>query len=76
MTLGISADGAAAALVHPLHAWTNGSLLTAWKLAAGICAGSSVFLTSASAGPIALCTLQTEPHRDILPALRGLWCAV
>lgn len=27
-------------------------MFSAWQLASGICAGSSVFLTSASAGPI------------------------
>jgi Na+/H+ antiporter NhaD/arsenite permease-like protein len=52
MALSISADGAAAALVHAIHDGSHGSLLSAWQLACGICAGSSAMLTSASAGPI------------------------
>ena len=52
MALTISADGAAAALVRAIHDGSQGSLLSAWQLACGICAGSSAMLTSASAGPI------------------------
>lgn len=52
LTAGISADGAAAMLAPLVHQTTGGSMISAWQLASGICAGSSVFLTSASAGPI------------------------
>lgn len=52
LTAGISADGAAAMLAPLVHQASSGSMSSAWQLASGICAGSSVFLTSASAGPI------------------------
>jgi Na+/H+ antiporter NhaD/arsenite permease-like protein len=48
----ISADGAATMLAPVVHAKHNGSLDAAWSLASGICAGSTAFLSSASAGPI------------------------
>ena len=52
LTAGISADGSAAMLAPLVHQISGGSMFSAWQLASGICAGSSVFLTSASAGPI------------------------
>jgi len=52
LTSAISADGSAAMLAPIVHKVSNGGMLAAWQLAAGICAGSSMLLTSASAGPI------------------------
>lgn len=52
LTSAISADGAAATLGPVVHQMSSGSLLSAWQLACGICAGSSTLLTAASAGPI------------------------
>jgi Na+/H+ antiporter NhaD/arsenite permease-like protein len=52
MTGGISADGAATTLAPIVFKSTHGSMISAWALAGGICAGSSIALTSASAGPI------------------------
>jgi len=52
LTAGISADGSAAMLAPLVHRISGGTMFSAWQLASGICAGSSVFLTSASAGPI------------------------
>jgi len=37
-------------------------MLSAWQLSSGICAGSSVFLTSASAGPILYATCKGYGH--------------
>lgn len=48
----ISADGAAGMLTTLVHAHAHGDFSAAWALAAGICAGSSMLLSSASAGPI------------------------
>jgi Na+/H+ antiporter NhaD/arsenite permease-like protein len=61
-TLAISADGAAAALVQLVHGSSNGSVLSAWQLAGGICAGSSALLTSASAGPIIYALVRLHGH--------------
>jgi Na+/H+ antiporter NhaD/arsenite permease-like protein len=52
LTSGISADGAAATLAPLVHNLSGGSMLSAWQLACGICAGSSTLLIAASAGPI------------------------
>ncbi len=52
VTAAISADGAAAMLTQLVHTQANGAYSAAWSLASGICAGSSMLLTSASAGPI------------------------
>ena len=52
LTTGISADGAAATLAPLVHNLSGGSMLSAWQLACGICAGSSTLLIAASAGPI------------------------
>lgn len=52
VTAAISADGAAAMLTQLVHTQTHGAYSAAWSLAAGICAGSSMLLSSASAGPI------------------------
>lgn len=52
LTAGISADGAAATLAPLVHDLSGGSMLSAWQLACGICAGSSTLLIAASAGPI------------------------
>lgn len=52
LTAGISADGAAATLAPLVHNLSGGSMLSAWQLACGICAGSSTLLIAASAGPI------------------------
>lgn len=52
LTAGISADGAAATLAPLVHTLSGGSMLSAWQLACGICAGSSTLLIAASAGPI------------------------
>lgn len=54
VTAAISADGAAAMLTQLVHAQAHGAYSAAWSLAAGICAGSSMLLSSASAGPILL----------------------
>lgn len=54
VTAAISADGAAAMLTQLVHTQANGAYSAAWSLASGICAGSSMLLTSASAGPILL----------------------
>lgn len=52
LTAAISADGAAATLAPLVHGVSEGSMLSAWQLASGICAGSSTLLTAASAGPV------------------------
>ncbi len=52
LTAGVSADGSAAMLAPLVHQISGGTTFSAWQLASGICAGSSMFLTSASAGPI------------------------
>jgi Na+/H+ antiporter NhaD/arsenite permease-like protein len=62
LTAVISADGAAATLAPIVHNLSSGSMLSAWQLASGICAGSSVFLTSASAGPILYATCKSCGH--------------
>lgn len=60
VTAAISADGAAAMLTQLVHTQANGAYSAAWSLASGICAGSSMLLTSASAGPI----LMEVAHRN------------
>src|SRR5262249_54442919 len=52
VTTGISAAGAAMTLAEVTHRATHGTMVSAWQLACGICAGSSTLLTAASAGPI------------------------
>ncbi|MEP6754572.1 MAG: SLC13 family permease [Chthonomonadales bacterium] len=59
LTAGISADGAAMTLAAAIHSATAGNLLSAWQLAGGICAGSSMLASSASAGPV-LCLIARE----------------
>ena len=62
VTAMISADGAAGMLTTLVHTHANGNFSAAWSLAAGICAGSSMLLSSASAGPILIEAAKREGY--------------